>query len=380
MNIMSASAAAGLYELSGRLLEVFRLRRDGSFFTQQRFLAQLKEEEAAAAQLRETERDWRQAVVSVEVKAELDRRERQIVNMPFSHPVEDVEQLVRTATQDGQRPALLIAPFHNERSIGKEDGEPHTFRTALRNSWRATPWFEDLACLDGLISRPLSKTDVDVLQIRQSLIDLPIVMIYGEIQGDTRVWASIAAWNLTGSDQSWLHIAFPALTLPHDDGGRDAQQARLDFEDLLGAQVTLSAGVLGQWFHLVRYGREPDLNQAFRSIPQRERLAISAGLVAACDSALERGVVDIRSSKLWQARLYAEAEAFDQAVVLASSLLEEVVENQIVPKESTVDLLQALVKIFESCASESLAQNARSKLEYVSRQIVLDSLGWGGED
>jgi hypothetical protein len=274
----------GLSDIGGHLLELYRLRRDGTFFEQQQFLSELRIAEAAAADERTIERDQelakirvsdalttlegnyqldiRRAQLDISMKQELDRRKRVLESSPFEQDAEEVHSVVARVTEGGRRPALLIAPFYRDRLSQKEnDDAPHAFRLAIRRSWLASPWAQDLVPLDGIISRPLKKTDLDIMVIQQVLHDLPVILICGEIQGDRRVWTTLTAWNLAESTTvPSIQVHLPALQAPSLDDHGNNESERLKFEDYLGRAVTLIIGTFGDWFHVVHYARRPHVH------------------------------------------------------------------------------------------------------------------------
>lgn len=356
------------------------MRRDGTFYDQQALLADLTEQAAMAsderAANRDAQRDWRQASISIAVNAEIDRQKRQIANAPFEYAPDEMHTIVAEATAQGQRPALLIAPFYQEHlSSQANDDAPHAFRVAVRRAWLDAPWANDLVPLDGLISRPLRNTDLDVILIQQALSDMPVVLVYGETQSNQRIWPSLMAWNIVESPKvPSLRITFPALSLPaltsEDD---NSSSARLKSEDDLGRQVVVTAGLLGEWFHLVRYGRRPRLHQLLAFDQVGERQAVAAGLAAACDLAVERGSLDPLAARVEQSYIYAEVGLADRALDIGRSVLDSLDSND---RNTYMTHLRRLVSIFEIIGDRPALERARPLLESAAHRSVLDRLGW----
>jgi hypothetical protein len=397
---LPAGAFTGLLDLSGRLLDLYRLRRDGSYFDQQRFLASLRQQEAAIAESRwvqreeysariradeaardyrrEVERDWRQARINIETKLLLDRHDRRLENSPLTLEPEEMRDHVTAATGDGQRPVLLIAPFYQEH-LGRQasDDAPNAFEVALRRSWFEVPWSGDLAPLGGAIRRPLRNTDIDLMLIQQALHDMPVVLVCGEVQGGQRVWLSLVAWNVvTVPNAPSVHLTFPALPLPQAAAaGESDGAARLAFEDQLGQLVAVTAGMLGEWFHLMKDGRPPRLHTMLPTELETERRVVAANAAAAYEVAIQRRLVDRVEARVRQAQVYADAGLADRAAATAQEALDALQGSSNQPARQRMDLLRQLVAALEEVGDEAAAEAARRKLEELARRSLLDSLG-----
>jgi hypothetical protein len=389
----------GLNDLSGRLLELYKLRRDGSFFDQQRFLHLLQEQEAAAAAARaeelqsretvarseeanlnnqyEVARDWRQAQVSIEVKTELDRLERNLANSPFAYTADELHGLVYEATQGGARPVLLVAPFFNE-DLNREsnDDGPHAFRVAIRRAWLNSPWASDVSTLDGALTRPLRNTDLDIALVQRALWDLPVLLVYGDVQTGTRVWPSLTAWNIVDTpDFRSIQVNFPPLALPaavSDD--RLRREERLAFEDELGRSTAVTTAMLSDWFHLARDGRPPSIHRTLPGEQALERRAAALGLVAAYEVAIEQGRTPIHEGRIAQADLLRAAGLRDEARTTARSILASLGGPG--ARLPSLSALQTLRAVLVDVGSAAEAAAALCLAEETARRSTLQSLGW----
>ncbi|MFF7492000.1 hypothetical protein [Streptomyces rubiginosohelvolus] len=378
----------GINDLSGRLLELYKLRRDGSFFDQQDFMHLLREDEAAAAAsvrsneaIRnngfEVERDWRQAQTSIYVKTEQDRLDRNFDNLPFSYSAQELHELVREATGGGTRPALLVAPFFHEElnKEGNDDG-PHAFRVAIRRAWMNCAWSGDVRILDGFVKRPLRNTDLDVMLLQRALWDLPVILVCGEVQGGARVWPSLTAWNIVdSSDFCSIQVNFPSLPLPTGTSGENSyREARLAFEDELGESTAVTVGMLGEWFHLARYGRRPRIHQTLPENRGLERRAAALGLTAAYEVAMDRGRIPICEGMAEQAALFWTAGRHSEArsVALAALRAGEQTNEEALPLEA----LRSLQNVLREVGNSEEFNAVTRRVEAAARRAVLRTLGW----
>ncbi|MFC9331495.1 hypothetical protein [Kitasatospora sp. NPDC057015] len=401
MEILSAGMFKGLVDVSGRMLELYKLRRDGNYFEQQDYLHEIREREAEAAKQRlieseertratrlsesediqrnALERDWQQADVQIYSKVTLERLTRQIENSPFSHSYDEFYELAHEASRGGQIPVLLVAPFFREDASRQEnDDGPHSFRVAVRRSWMGSPWSGDLGLLDGAISRPLRGTDADLLILRHALRDLPAVVVYGEVQSGVRVWPSLAAWNIADtSSMRSIQVNFPPLSIPVEAVGPDAHPtSRLQFEDELGYSISVTAALIAEWFHLANFGRTPSLHQALPLAMAPERRSIAAGLAAAFEIALERGHVSESVARVNQAVLFGDSNLSSQAsraTERALTLIESMAET---PTRDTVYQLRQLLLICNVSGDHVLADRTTELLEAVARESLYRDFGW----
>jgi hypothetical protein len=379
--LISAGLFTGLSSLSDKLLTLYKLKQDGSFRDQQELLHELRELEARNAQQRgsqqevqasehriyeaaisnsyEAERDWRQAHIGIQVKAIQDRMDRQLEESPFPYASDEFYSLVHEATRGGEVPALLVAPFVRDDLSGQENADgPHSFRVAIRRKWLQSPWSGDLVSLDGALSRPLTSTDVDIFQIQRALRDLPVVLVYGEVQSNTRVWPSLCAWNIVDSpEMRSVQVNFPPLSLPDTSQQTSStSEGILAFEDELGGSTAITAGLIAEWFHLVKYGRIPQLHTLIPEGLASERRVIAAGLAASFEVALERNRIDPASARVGQASVYLDVELHGHATAAASQALALVESGE---GQNSTDSVRRLAAIFESLGLPSQATRAR---------------------
>ena len=382
-------------DISGQLLELYKLKRDGTFFDQQAFSSKLREYEASAASERAEKREimlaklgedraqsdhYRNfesqltaARINVALQRELHADTRLLENAPYGFDQKELAEIVAQASGQGAKPALLIAPFFNdELSVNEADNGPPAFRIAIRRSWMGCPWSNDVALLDGLLKRPLRNTDLDVLIIRQALKSLPVIVVHGEIQGQNRVWCSITAWNIAPpyTGQS-ISVNLPPLPLPHWDANR--RQERIEFEDGLGWAVAVTAGLLAEWFHLMKSGRRPKLH---RQIPEdtislRE---VGPGLAAAYDVAISTKVIDALSGRVNQAIVLAESGYQEIAVDVLRSIAKDLDQGGRVADPDSLNMLQKANSIAEASGDSSLAYTIKRSLEEDSKRFLLGFL------
>lgn len=389
----------GISDLSGRMLELYKLRRDGSYFDQQQFLHMLREEEAENAEERlvlredrafsaraeeaersneyEIARDWRQAQISVYVKAEQDRLDRNVENSPFAYSPEELHAVVAERSGNGARPVLLVAPyFDDELNSDGNDGGPHAFRVAIRRSWINSPWAGDVASLDGAVKRPLRNADVDIMLLQRALWDLPVVLVYGDVQRGRRVWPTLVAWNIVDSpDFRSIHVNFPQLSLPVESADEELRRSsRLAFEDELGESTAVTVAVLAEWFHLARYGRRPRLHETLPQDRGLERRAAALGLTAAYEVAVDCGRVSPDEARAEQAVLLLAAGRPGEARRAAMSVIGSAAaaHAELLPP----DVLRRLRDVVAEVGTPDEAALAGRLVEEAARRSTMRSLGW----
>jgi len=381
----------GITNISDQLLELYKIRRDGSFFEQQAFSSKLREYEAAAADERAVKREvlmarlgeqraqadhtrdassqLLSAYIQVALQRELKRDAQLLENAPFDYNHAQLANIVTQETENGAKPALLIAPFFSdELSVAEADGGPPTFRVAIRRSWMRCPWSNDVTLLDGLLTRPLRKTDLDVLSIRETLRELPVILIYGEIQRQNRVWCSISAWNIAPpyTGQS-ITMNLPPLPFPQTDMHTSE---RIEFEDALGWAVAVTSGLLAEWFHLNKTGRTPTLHRRLGAdtISLRE---VGPGLAAAYDVAIENGVVDLVAGRANQAILLSDSGYNEAALDILKVVAEKLERGACITSADTLDVLTRAIDIAEESSLLSLAESIRASLALESRRYLM---------
>ena len=397
LTIPFLDVVGGFTDISGQLLELYKLRRDGSFFEQQQFLADIQEKEARLTEahsnqrelllaqlgerransdeLRAAERDLRNARLAIASKAYADRMDRNFANSPFEYSPEEIFARVDAAISDRKQPVLLIAPFLDDGDTRDEsDKAPPAFRVGIRREWMASPWVEDLTLLDGLISRPLRNTDVDLMIIREVLRDLPVVLIYGEIQRGRRVWCSIVSWNLLARSRvGSIAINLPGLPLPAADDAFETEALRLEFEDAMGQTVVQVAGVISQWFHIANYSRLP----RFGRIPQGLDAVLCASLASAFEIAAENHPATELPARVHQANLYdlGGIKSGTEAAVLRALEVVDIADaaGQVVDLKA----LRSLIQVIQKMDNSMLQQRATRHLEAASRAFIFKYLDLG---
>lgn len=388
----------GITDLSGRLLEVYKMKRDGSYFDQQQFAHLLRENEAAAAEVRnaereeraaniraeeasrsnryEVDRDWRQAQISIQAKTDQDKIDRDIENSPFSCTAQELREWVCEATNDGSRPALLVAPFfHDELNREGNDDGPHAFRVAIRRAWVNSQWAADVGSMDGTMKRPLRQTDLDVALLQKALSDLPVILVYGDVQAGKRVWPSLTAWNIVDSGNQAIQVNFPPLALPRNSADEEIRRTnRLAFEDELGYSTALTIGLLGEWFHLANYGRSPYIHRTLPENMGLERRAMALGLVSAYEVAIQRRRVGGITGRIEQAVLCRDAQFTDEARNFALNAL-NICESS---STSVIETSKArlLLDVLTEVGDPSQVARASRILEVISYRSTMRSLGW----
>ena len=382
---------SGVTDITDQLLKLYQIRRDGTFFEQQAFLAQSRDYEAENAAMRATKReillaklgedranaDHRRDIEYQPANARLQvgllrelRADAQIArNAPFGFDPDHLRNIVRDATNEGAKQALLIAPFFNdELSVEQADNGPPEFRTAIRRSWLGTPWTSDVALLDGLLTRPLRNTDVDVLMIRQVLHDFPVILIHGEIQRQNRAWCSISGWNIAPRRTSEaININLPPLPFP--DKTPDGRE-RIEFEDGLGWAVAVTAGVLAEWFHITRTGRAPRLlvSSAGARFPLRE---VGPSVAAAYEVAMADGAIGVISGQANQALLLADSGYAEAALEILMTVDKNLEDGTYILPADARDLLRGLADLAKSLGNMALSDRMHQRLEKESQRFLM---------
>ncbi|GLW75773.1 hypothetical protein [Actinokineospora globicatena] len=282
--------------------------------------------------------DWDRGSVTSVVHTHIAAVERHGPDNALAGSSSRARDLVAEHTDGGRRPALVIAPFHPEDTNPGSTG----IAVALRRAWTASPWHDDLALVPRLVQRPLRDFDTDVWTIRGALSGLPVVLLYGRTEGD-RVVPALAAWNLLPQSPSTvLDTTFPAFDLP----GSNDWAGRLRLGDHLGRMFALTAGNLGDWFHLLTHDRAPHLHRLVPPdhVPERRILATSAA--DAHDVLVTRTSLGEHRTHVRQARLLAEGGLPDIAGSAAQAVLTEITRSTDLSVTERVVLLRELVGVF----------------------------------
>lgn len=400
MSIPFIDIFSGISDMTGHLVELYRVRRDGTFFEQQQFMAQLREDEAAQAHKRSLEQAAAVASQSADQleatqKWEIDKQiasagleiattriirndETNHQNGAFRYGLEKTRSLVEAATAGGTRPALLIAPFYQDHlSDNDNDNGPHSFRVAIRRSWKSKGWHDDVGLLDGLISRPLRNTDTDLMVIQQDLYDLPVIIAYGEVQDSTRVWTSLSAWNIAvGDGTPAIHINLPPMHLEPDDEAQGIK-SRLAFEDELGDRIALVAGTLAEWFHVVNHGRTPHLHKMAAASDGFGRRHLAFSTLAAFEVAFQKAGVSEFTARVEQMATCLDVDMIEPARELAVVAYEIIASSAEELNRTDRSKIRSLSAGLAALGDEELAESARGLLERRARKEVLDFFALG---
>lgn len=294
----------------------------------ERFQAALNTQDAVRQHLQAIDRDRMNAdravrdaehleMVRFRLARALRHEERAEAHNPFVHDTDTVLKYLRAAGEDGKAPVLLFAPIAGESA---EDGH-RSFRVGLRKGWQAQPWAGDARSLDGFFRRPLTHTDLDLLVVRETVPDLPVILVHGELQTARRLWVSISAWGLTGDADTRVDFHLPRLTVP--ESGDD--DALLEFQDALAHVCGVVAGVLAEWHRLIGAGIPPRIHRLVKD--PEERRWVGVANATGYEFAAAHGAIGSRQASFWQ------------SVILADSGLPEAAAANI--DDETLDLVAA---------------------------------------
>lgn len=340
-----------LADIPGIFLEVYRMRRDGTFYQQQDYLAKLHREQTQS---------------EFGLRLMTEERTRAIENSPFRLAEDEVRQLVLAETDGGRLPAFLIAPFVREPA----DNDKPAYRLPIATSWQRAGWRDWLRRIDGLIERPLYRGDVDLRVIRQVLAGIPTVLVHGAIQGDRRVWPEIVTWDLIDRPVRPGHepgqrvptqaigISLPMIEVSQGPG-RDAVAADLDAQDQLARLCTVAVGLLGDWFRIVHYSLPPVLYKLVSSADERQLAA--AGGAQALDLAIEYGRRDQATARVEQARVCAESGLYPLAVRYLDQAFVALRTSVGHGSAESFELQRALVEIYDMILAEAPGELAPGK-------------------
>jgi hypothetical protein len=351
---------------------------------QQQELATLRQEEAKRAYESMLARDERQAERAIEIEQvrsqfrleeaaiahaqakemqiEAERRVRELANSPFRYSLDEAHSRVVEHTRGGQVPAFLIAPFQYDNPA---DGTP-VFTTAIRETWRRVPWSGDMNLFQGLITRPLETPDVDLQTIRLALHDLPVIVVYGHVQANARLWVSVTAWNLgDASGTRVLDMSLPPMMLLAP--GDDAIARRLEFEDTTAAAISLVAGEYADWFHVLRSGRLPQLHNQLPDDLSELRRSLAANGAEIYGATISRGMASETRARLAQAVILAEGGLTDNAVATARPAL----ARRQLSQGEFAELSALLQRLDQGPASPALA----SEIDRMRKHILVASDG-----
>jgi hypothetical protein len=214
------------------------------------------------------------------------------------------------------RPALLFAPFYDEDRADAVNG----FGVAMNHIWDQLAWHDSLVRLSGLFRRPLHQSDVDLMAIRETLHDLPVILIHGDVQAGRRVWTSMQGWAITpgltdDAGDQLIKVDLPNLELPDVESD---PAARLEFQDELARVCGTVAGVLGDWWHLLTDGRAPRVHLDCADEEVRRR--VGEAVASVYEVVAARGRMERVHAGLARARVLAESGLVDEAVGATAEL------------------------------------------------------------
>jgi hypothetical protein len=375
MDLLSAAAFKGALDVGDRIIEICKLKTDGSFYEQQEFKSRLREREAAIAAQQQDQSaaaaDWRGLEVALATLSQTDRLNRILAANPFRLSIEDTKQLVYDASSDGTRPVLLETPISAYKDVIRSF-KHEILDLDIGNRWSRHPCAEDVSALSGVIDRPLRHQDLDVQIIATSLSEVPVILIYGQLKADSTLWLSVYAWNIVAKSakRDPLKIALPSLRLP--DVPPTSPELRVWKDEVCSRIVTIIA-MLAQWYYLVNCGRKPTLDKLASLAGGSEvRALLARQLIAAYEIlAFEHSSADIR---LDQAELYADAGMNAQASVFALSILDHVRAQT--TEATDYGVLERLGNILSMVGDDASAKEAGELLEGRSKAALQRILGW----
>jgi hypothetical protein len=179
---------------------------------------------------------------------------------PFRLPDDDIRMLSAAVTDDGEIPALIIAPFV-DRASGTAG--PEVSRQLWWRAQQRAEWTSSLAGLSGHM-RPVEHLDLDIDLIRLRLGRVPFVLIHGDAEVD-RVQVRIVGSGMMPvpgtSPQSPANSDYgPSVSitgpLPWSPGPPAGRLADFVMDALIAY-----ASALGEIYHLSRSGLQPRLHE-----------------------------------------------------------------------------------------------------------------------
>ena len=193
-------------------------------------------------------------------------------NDPFLDGADSTyEKLGQIYRQTG-KPIVLIAPFWDTARPKKanDEGGFVDFRAALNFRYGKAAW-NDLALKnDGYFKRPLYNTDRDITYILDSLPDIPVILVYGTIQGVQgtaqhiqRIHPTITFWNLLpGNQGDYLNLQLQFFPFdPPLESTKEFAEYSLKLQDLVGDYISKLIGISSTAYYLYRDATRPDLTR-----------------------------------------------------------------------------------------------------------------------
>ncbi len=193
-------------------------------------------------------------------------------NSPFIDSSDATYEALRKNYQETGKPIVLLAPFWDDKRTKKvnEEGGFVDFRTAFNFRYAKSSWSEMASKQDGYFKRPLTQTNRDVNLILSALPDIPIILVYGTIQGThgtvqaiQRIHPSIAFWNIfPGQPNTCQTIQLEFfLHEPPLDNIKAIPQYSFDLQDLVGDYLSKIIGIASTTYELYTNRTDPNLKQ-----------------------------------------------------------------------------------------------------------------------
>lgn len=284
------------------LLDVYRLRRDGSVPEQLEHAARIHAQELIREHQSRLEQTVWETRLRILEHVELARVAAEHAESPFGLVADDaVREQVERLTDGRKRPALLIAPLLNTTRTNQGNiDQPYSYRVSLRSGWLESPWGSDMQVDAGLIGQPLLRTDLHLRRIRELLADLPVIVVHGFIEEYEKIRLEIVAWNIINgtSDQSNNE----AIQIHISDTGSVGIRNLPEVSESLAFACSQLCAVLAEWFY-VAHGRVP---RRHRDLPGDLAKATAAGSLVALSLGLDRQYLDRLTALVHQAILHAD--------------------------------------------------------------------------
>jgi hypothetical protein len=375
MDLFSAAVGSGLFGAWDRIIELYKIKRDGTFYEQKAFESVLDDREAAVAAEQQmassAASDWRGLEIQLATISQTDRLNRLMAASPFRLSPADTRETAWKASGEGAAPVMLCAPLGIDKRVSEADS--HFSELDILDHWSRHPCSGDVVSLGGLVDRPLKNQDLDVHIITETLPGIPAIILYGQLKPDRTLWLLICACNIMTKETrpELVKIALPEFPLPPPGAAPEAISA---WKDNVRSQVTTVVALLAQWFHLVRYQRRPALER-FSSLDggQEIRKFIAARLIPAYEVLASYGSSGA-ALRIDQTELFVEAGLAAQAGVYALSILGTARDQA--AEDTDYATLARLRAIFDGIGDTASAAEVADLAETRSRRAVERALGW----
>ncbi|BBC25585.1 hypothetical protein ABRG53_3328 [Pseudanabaena sp. ABRG5-3] len=219
-------------------------------------------------------------------------------NSPFREPTSATIEKIRSRYIVNKKPLVLISPFWSDKLKDRDnlEGGFQNFRAAILSTWNKVPWVNDVVRCDGYL-RPLIYTDMDVDDIASALGDLPVILVYGMIQGGEEVHPAIAIWNILPEQKgNYFHLNIDSFSIPVNQSGSKVEStnpvnqseskgesanpinqsvSKVEFANSVGHYLTTIIGILSDVYQLSLTGKRPDLKQYAPNDPEKLKFLAS---------------------------------------------------------------------------------------------------------